>query len=270
MPQDTSESTTIDTQYLGRNVEDAAEGYVLTYVGSPYAEWQPPSGGGAGGLVQTASVSLTAADVLDLNSTPVEIVAAPGAGKAISVMKAAGISTFVSQRYAHDPNGSNTLMRLRWGSSSDTDEAWVDLYGAIHSAFSAMSDNVNATFLSSEDISGYDNQALSLVSSQSLGFGPIATSSLNDGGTGYAPGDTGTVDGAGSADATYVVDTVDGGGAILTYHLDAAGAAYAPAAGVTASATSGGGSGFALDIATVVPGDGTLKITVYYVVLDLS
>lgn len=261
---------------LGNRTEDNLEvGLFLkndgtVWLRNPDGSETQVTGGGGSGLLLTASVELTAAEVLALDSVPIQVVAAPGSGKAISVVKAVGVYTFVSRKFSKDPNGSSTLLKIRWGASSATDETWTDLYSAISGAISAASDNVNATFLTDVPSADYDNQPLSLASAHSLRFGPIATSTKNAGGTGYAPGDTGTVDGAGSADATYVIDTVDGGGAVLTYHLDASGTAYEDTIGVTTTASSGGGSGFTIDITDVAKGNGTLEITIYYVLLDLS
>lgn len=52
------------------------------------------------GNVQQASLSIPTASVLTLNATPLEIVAAPGAGYAIEVIAASGSMTYNSVAYA--------------------------------------------------------------------------------------------------------------------------------------------------------------------------
>jgi hypothetical protein len=59
-----------------------------------YGTFKTPSGGGGGGSLQRASVSLTSEQILNLNTSPVQIVAAPGAGIAINL-----ISSFYSYAY---------------------------------------------------------------------------------------------------------------------------------------------------------------------------
>ncbi len=57
----------------------ATIGDVLTVTGTGATAWQTPSAGG--GLLVSDPVTLTSADILDLHNTPVEVVAAPGAGR---------------------------------------------------------------------------------------------------------------------------------------------------------------------------------------------
>ena len=57
--------------------------------------------------IQCASLSIASADVLTLNSIPVELVAAPGAGYAIEVISASVNLVFASAAYA-----TNTTLQL--------------------------------------------------------------------------------------------------------------------------------------------------------------
>jgi hypothetical protein len=54
-----------------------------------------------------ASLSLTSAEILTLNTTPITIVAAPGAGKYIEVISATGEYTFITAAYT-----ANTVLQL--------------------------------------------------------------------------------------------------------------------------------------------------------------
>ena len=79
------------------------------YFGQNGTEYQLPFSSikEAFGNVQAAELSIPTASVLTLNATPLEIVAAPGAGYAIEVVAASFYSAFVSAAYA-----TNTTMQL--------------------------------------------------------------------------------------------------------------------------------------------------------------
>jgi hypothetical protein len=79
------------------------------YFGQNGTEYQLPFSSikAAFGNVQAAELSIPTASVLTLNGTPLEIVAAPGAGYAIEVVAASFYSAFVSAAYA-----TNTTMQL--------------------------------------------------------------------------------------------------------------------------------------------------------------
>jgi hypothetical protein len=101
--------------------------------------------------------------------------------------------------------------------------------------------------------------------------GPILTASLGAGGTGYAANDTGTIT-TGTGDATYKVLTVGALGAVLTFQITGGGTAYAPANGVataTGGAQPGVGINLTVNITTVTPGDGTLKVITYYQIIPV-
>lgn len=76
----------------------------------------------AGGSLQSATVTLSAAEILDLNSTPKQIIAAPGANKVISVHRAFLIYTFVTSAYA-----TNTTLRIYWNGVSTTPVGYNNL-----------------------------------------------------------------------------------------------------------------------------------------------
>jgi hypothetical protein len=88
-----------------------------------------PFGSQAGGSqVQTAVVPLTSAQILALNTTPVSLIAAPGAGKAIRVMDLALKMTTTSTVYA---NGGALEFRYTDGSGT---KVTADIASAVVTA----------------------------------------------------------------------------------------------------------------------------------------
>jgi hypothetical protein len=80
---------------------DGTAGQVLSTDGAGVLDWV------AAPIILEASVTIASADVLQLNSTPIEIVAAPGAGYAIEVVSASVKIDFNSAAYA-----TNTAIQL--------------------------------------------------------------------------------------------------------------------------------------------------------------
>jgi hypothetical protein len=74
---------------------DGTAGQVLSTDGAGVLDWV------AAPIILEASVTIASADVLQLNSTPIEIVAAPGAGYAIEVVSASVKIDFNSAAYAN-------------------------------------------------------------------------------------------------------------------------------------------------------------------------
>jgi hypothetical protein len=78
--------------------------------------------------LQTATVTLSAAEILDLNATPKQIIAAPGANKVISVHRAFLIYTFVTSAYA-----TNTTLRIVWNGVNVTPVGYTGLLAVTES-----------------------------------------------------------------------------------------------------------------------------------------
>lgn len=79
------------------------------------------------GVAQRARVTLTSAQILALNTTPVQLIAAPGAGKYISVDEVVGFLRFGTTQYT----GANAVeFRYTNGSGAkvtgDAASAWLD------------------------------------------------------------------------------------------------------------------------------------------------
>lgn len=91
---------------------------------------------------------------------------------------------------------------------------------------------------------------------------------------GYVNGDTGTITDplSGNTSATYVITNaiagvVQAGGYSLTSNGTCC---YTVATGDTTTATSGIGTGLEIDVTSITPGDGTLKLTIPYSVVQLQ
>ena len=80
------------------------------------------------GLVQNKKLTLTAAEILDLHNTAIELVAAPGSGKFIHVVDLYAYLDFNSTAYITTPNSD---IRARYGDGTTTVQ-----YGTIFSTSS--------------------------------------------------------------------------------------------------------------------------------------
>jgi hypothetical protein len=110
--------------------------------------------GGGGGALQTAAVSLTAAQIN--SNTPIEIISAPGAGKIIVPVITVYSSVFGTTRYSGGPGGiywNFTLGDLADGGDSSvmTQGASVTNIstGAYNGVASAVANNAAVSYCSS-------------------------------------------------------------------------------------------------------------------------
>lgn len=67
---------------------------------SSSSAWTAVPIGTSGAFVITKKITIASADILTLNATPVELIAAPGAGKAIQVISVMGRMNFLTAPYA--------------------------------------------------------------------------------------------------------------------------------------------------------------------------
>jgi hypothetical protein len=217
--------------------------------------------------VLSKTVRLTAADLLALNVTPFQLVAAPGAGNIVAVIGVAFVYNFGAHPYQDtlfnglDVKYAGSLVQLVSVIPQTT------LIEHSQSAF-AYSGSLMTTLVNI--LPGADNKAVQLSGGDFHG-GPIVTSTLGAGGAGYAANDTGTIT-SGNGDATYRVLTVDGGGAVLTFSITAPGTGYTVGnsqATAPGGAQPGVGAGFTVNITAVQNGDGTLKVVTFYQIIPL-
>jgi hypothetical protein len=228
---------------------------------------QNPSLGAGRQAMFVNTVTLTAAQIRALQTTPVVVVPAPGAGKIIVPFGIATVFNFGTVPYKVASGGADALNALYAPAGGSLELTLNNVVVAAVSNFS-----YNGCFPNLLQIlPGNDNNAVDLAASNNYTNGPIATATLGVGGAGYAVNDTGTISG-GSADATYKVLTIGAGGAVLTFQITGAGTSYATANGVataTGGAQPGIGVGFTVNITAVTQGDGTLKVVTYYQIIPV-
>jgi hypothetical protein len=228
---------------------------------------QNPIGSGGGGGLSSTTTHLTAAQIINLGNVPVELIPAPGAGNIIVVFGAA--MAFEFGTIAYSPSGSDILF-----AAYATDlliGLTANVTGLITSANSAFQFGAADQTGLVNILPGDDNQAVVLTGDATYPAGAIATSSLAAGGSGYAIGDTGTIQ-TGNDDATYQVLTIGALGAVATYAITFGGTLYQPQTNqptATGGAQPGVGINFAVNILTVTPGDGTLKVVTYYQIVPV-
>lgn len=210
--------------------------------------------------IQQETVSLTAAQLRTLNSSPVQLVAAQGRGKLILPT-----FTFVEYHFGTLPFLSvdaSTGLELTVG-----DSLCVTLTGAVLGKTESRFDWEGGSQLSSSD--SPFNQPLMLRSNDTDWAAGLLTSAvINNRGSGYTAGDNVAL-----PDFSYGwhIDTVNGSGAVQTYHDD-----YGPITGRgtvqngTVALTDGTGTGLTFDVALGSMGDGTLDMVVQYAVLNLG
>ncbi len=209
-----------------------------------------------------AAIDLTPAQIATLQSAPVTVLPAPGAGQALMLLSAA----------AQVVKGSIPFLDI----SSDLSYSTFPVSLLSNVLVIAETATINGEFSTAsvpagvgQDRADIDNAAIRTDASNDDASGAILANALNAGGAGYVPGDTFNVDVAAPTPASGVVDTVGGGGAVLTYHLTANGAGYLPTVGATTTATSGAGAGLTINITSITPADGTARIWLLYLILNL-
>lgn len=102
---------------VGHIAVDPSTGDTYVGIGTTSADWKPTGGGGGSQPVQLASVVLTSAQLLALTETPVQLIAAPGVGKAIIC-----VTVVLNYRAGATPytvNGTNLFINADGTASND-------------------------------------------------------------------------------------------------------------------------------------------------------
>lgn len=242
---------------------DGAADEVLATDGAGNLSFVPTT---AFGVVQKVVVDLTSAQLKTLFSSPVEIVPAPSATQWIQVVMAS-----VQYKFG----------TIRYGTTGVQDFLFKYLGVANQPVPGFNSEEVfqgqtvsRLTFSPGANTSINQTNAVQRAITVSEGtydagtVGSINASVINAPGLGYAANDTFTVD-TGDGLAAGIVDTVGALGIVTSYHLTSNGQNYVVGVGVATTATSGVGIGFTLDIQSITPGNGTMRVIVVYVVNEI-
>lgn len=212
--------------------------------------------------------TITGAQILTLNGSPVNVVLAPGDDKWL--LPAQVLYEYVSGNGSLNSNRNLTLQ-------TDIDPtSWHAAIAAVFSNNAPYPFYTRPAAFTNTSFGGdvIDNGGLRVIASGSNTVAtPIVTASVNVGGADYVVGDTGTIDSPEAlTPAGYEVLTVDGGGAVLTFTVTPNDGTYF--AGDTRTTTPGGGqpgigTGFTVNIDTVEDYTGYLLVHVWYNILAI-
>jgi hypothetical protein len=221
-------------------------------------------GGGGGVPWQIATVSVSSAQLQSAASTPVTLLAAPGAGNYLSVLAAdysfhANTTPFGNVTLGPSISFGAVTDHIIWNTVNTDLTAGVDVVGVLGPGYieQPTSTAVNAPLqLFNPQTAASIGAVVSTTLSPIASF--IRTFAIANPGTGYANAD-GPVTLLNGAGATFIVVTVDGGGGALTLQLNAPGISQtAGTYGVT------GGVGTGLTITTTVQtGSGVIATSLF-------
>lgn len=208
-----------------------------------------------------------AADLLAFAGGAIPVVPPPGNGKVILPLSVMMIYNFNSVDFS---NSAPLNIKYHGDAGFLLIGSNAGLTGNGESTM--LTEPLGLSFETFKPTSALINQGLDLVLvSGAFALAGVGTASLTAGGTGYAIGDTGIIN-TGNADATYRVLTVSGLGAVLTFAITFPGSTYATGAGqatATGGAQPGVGINFTVDVLTLVNGNGSIKVTTLYQVIDV-
>lgn len=210
---------------------------------------------------------LSAAELIAFAGGAIEVVSPPGDGKIIwplSFMLIYNFGTF-------DFSVSAALDLQSHGSGLPVISAGlVAMFGSGASTVEQAIGQLDAGF--ADFVPSYIDLGIDLVlTGGSFAAGGISAATIGAAGTGYALHDTGVVT-TGNADATYEITGVGALGIVTSFIITFPGTGYATGAG-QATATGGGqpgiGTNFTVDVTAINDGDGSLKVTTLYQVIDV-
>lgn len=207
--------------------------------------------------LQFVTRHVTAAELRDLFTSPITLLAAPGAGKIIVPWLLSGQYTFGTAVY--DAVGGDDIKLGAHG-------IWNAVLSKIVLGREQSEDTYafavvdgNSTFNST----AIANQPLVWSSDNNWIRGLITAATLAAGGSGYAPGDTVFVET--DEIAILTIDTVSGGGAVTTFHISTPG--FSLVGIQDTSNIVGTGTGFTVNVTAVALGDGTLDLVLAYLIV---
>lgn len=227
------------------------------------------SGGSGSGGLSVVTTHLTGAQIAQMFSSPHELIAAPGANRAVVMLgveyeTVAGVTSYLANDGGIYYDGvAAGALRIE---STLNQLAMLGL-NVPTSQFSRNQDlnpeETLTTVIANKAVN------VTMPTADPARAGAIVTSTLAAGGAGYVIGDTGTIDSPEyGALAAYIVDTVGALGVVLTYHLTATGTGYDPSASpyntTAAGAQPGIGTGLTLNVTAIPAPDGLLYVAAFY------
>ena len=221
------------------------------------------------------TTSITSSQLVNNAATPVTLVSAPGAGNVIFPFAIRWKLTYVSHPYQEPDFGGPFVW---WQNNTNAFNTIAFRDGASNEGvliFPTQTSTV-AYYATFQSIGGgdcgepqnpvdYTNQPLVLQAypETTLDRGPVLSAAVNALGSGYAVNDT--VQTTSTFDNVLLtVSGVNGSGGVTGLMLTTAGTTTAAGTGI-ATMSSGAGTGLTVNL-TVQPGDGTLSVTIWYVV----
>jgi len=215
----------------------------------------------------SSTVTLAAAQMKVLSSTPAPLVLGAGAGRIVVVESVALVANVLTR-----PFQSSTTDQLNLFYALDLatglTPAIFDFFSLNASSIVYLSGAIqNSAVLQSSAV----NQAIVLKSAADYTAGAIATATIAAAGTGYAVGDTGSITPSFKG-ATYIITSVGALGAVTGFTITSGGDQYDIANGVataTGGAQPGVGTGLTVNITAITAGDGTLKVVTYYQIVPV-
>ncbi len=217
--------------------------------------------------VYSTTKVLRPAELLNLGVTPVQLTPTPGPGQVLVPGQIALVYNFNRFDFSASPS-----VNVEIGATGT---------GVLHSSISGLTGSGASTLIipqlsfdagAVDFTAPYLGQPLMLVLvGGAFAAGGIETATIGAAGTGYAPGDTGTIT-TGDGNAHYQVLTVGGLGDVTSFLITAPGTGYAAGAGqatATGAPQAGIGINFTVNITKINDGDGTIKVTTLYQVIDV-
>lgn len=210
---------------------------------------------------------ISAAELLAFAGGEIEVVPSPGAGKLIVPLSTLWVYNFGTVDFSRPAQ-----LDLQYSGTTLTVLLNPFFFLTGLGSSQVLMPAIDVSNRNSATASVIVGTGLSLVLlSGAFALSGVGAASVTAGGTGYAIGDTGTII-TGGTDATYQVLSVSGLGAVLTFAITFPGHGYATGAGqatATGGAQPGVGIHFTVNVLTLVNGDGSIKVTTHYKIIDV-
>ena len=216
----------------------------------------------------SVAVTLSPAQIAALHTTPVVLIPAPGAGKIIFVLSAGVFYTWGGVSY-YAAADAFAVQYVGSGNSVLNLGNFSNVLSVAQSQYAYQPGGPDSAFLM---LSGDDNQPVEMQASDDYPASGVGASTIGAHGTGYVLNDTGTIT-TGQGDATYLITGVGALGIVTSFKITYAGTGYTVGAGqatATGGSQPGVGINFTINVNALLAGNGTLKVVVYYQIIDVT